>query len=398
VKLLLWLAAAAAVVSSLTPAPAPDKWTVVIMGDTKGYLSPCGCTEPMTGGIVRRAEALAGLDLQRTLVLDVGRLAGGISRQDQIKAETLAEAMGYYHADAALLTAEDLQNGPGFVANLANLGKFTWLGRLQAPEGVAVDAETSKGPFQIASDDPRIPAAIEPGTNIVLTSGGPDRARKLAHDHPGLRLVAYRSSSLTTSAVKVGQTLLVSCGEKGKGLVKAEWSGGKFTAATGFELGPRFDTTRPSQLAQEVAGVFRRYLRRIEGEKLVEALPREQTAEFAGTGTCAPCHASADAAWRKSDHAHALKTLETKGQARDPECLPCHVVGLVSTVGFKDRAATPDFADVGCESCHGPLKAHADKPASNKAPKVGAQSCAPCHNLEHSPGFSFDRAWPKIAH
>lgn len=397
-KPLLWPAAFLAVAGGVfAPRPA-EKWTVVIMGDTKGYLSPCGCTSPMTGGIVRRAQSLSGLNREKSLVLDMGRLAGGISRQDQIKAEALAEAMAYCRADAALLTAEDLQNGPGFAANLANLGKFTWLGRLQTPDGITVQTEMVKGPFKIATDDPTVPGTIEPGTNIVLTSGGADRARQLAHDHPSLRLVAYRSSSLTTAPTRTGQTLLVSCGEKGKALVRAEWSAGKFSTASGFELGPRFDTAAPSPAAQEVAGVFRRYLRRIEGEKLVEALPREQTAEFAGSRTCAPCHATADAAWRKSDHAHALKTLETKGQARDPECLPCHVVGLGSTVGFKDRTATPDLADVGCESCHGPLKAHADKPASNKAPKVSAQSCAPCHNLEHSPAFSFDRAWPKIAH
>lgn len=397
-KLLLWSVASLAVLGGVSaPSPA-EKWTVVIMGDTKGYLSPCGCTEPMTGGIGRRAQALAGLDAQKTLVLDMGRLSGGISRQDQIKAETLAEAMGYFRVDAALLTGEDLQNGPGFAANLASLGKFTWVGKLQVPEGVAVEAGKSKGPFQVAGDDPTASGDIEPGANIVITSGGVDRARRLAQDHPSLRLVAYRSSSLTTSPTKVGQTLLVSCGEKGKGLVKAEWSGGKFTTVTGFELGPRFDTSTPSPAAQEVAGVFRRYLRRVEGEKLVEAMPREQTADFAGSKACAPCHAAADAAWRKSGHAHALRTLETKGQGRDPECLPCHVVGLGSTVGFRDRSTTPKLADVGCESCHGPLRAHSEKPAANKAPQIGAPSCASCHNLEHSPGFSFERAWPKIAH
>ena len=397
-KLLLWFAAAATLAGGLVSVPQQQKWSVVIMGDTQGYLSPCGCTSPMMGGIVRRAQALAGLDPERTLVLDMGRLSGGLARQDQIKAECLAEAMGSYKVDAVLLSSVDMQYGPGFTANMAELGHFAWIAPGSTPPEVPVQAGLTKGPFKVVADNPASPGKVEAGTNIVITAGGADRARELAAKHPALKLVAYRSSSLTTKPEKVGQTLLVCVGEKGKALIKAEWSGGKFMSASGFELGPSLDVAQPSPAAKEVAATFQRYLRRVEGEKLVEAMPRDKTADFAGSATCAPCHATADAAWRKSAHAHALKTLEVKGQARDPECLPCHVVGLASTVGFRDRTTTPQLADVGCESCHGPLKAHAAAPATEKAPKVGAQSCAKCHNLEHSPGFKFDQAWPKIAH
>lgn len=397
-KLLLWLVAALAVGCGVAAPRPADTWTVVIMGDTQGYLSPCGCTSPMTGGIVRRAQALDGLDPARSLVLDMGRLSGGLTRQDQLKAEALAESMAYYRVDAALLSEEDLRSGPGFAGNLAALGKFRWIGRVFTGPGMEILTDMAKGPFGVTVDDPSQPVAVQPGTNIVLTTGGQDRARKLATEHPSLRLVAYRSSSLTTKPVKVGQTLLVSCGERGKALVRAEWSGGSFKSATGIELGPGFDVSRPSPAAQEVAGVFWRYLKRVEGEKLVEALPRTDSASFAGSAACAPCHAAADAAWRKSGHAHALKTLEDKGQGRDPECLPCHVVGLDSKVGFRDRVTTPGLADVGCESCHGPLQKHATAPATEKPARVGPDTCAKCHNLEHSPGFDFAKAWPKIAH
>ncbi len=405
-RLVLWAGATALFVSGLLAPRGAPGWTVVIMGDTQGYLSPCGCTSPMMGGIVRRAEALSDLDPDKSLVLDMGRLSGGLGRQNEMKAECLAESMSSYHVDASLLSSEDLALGPGFAANLASLGRFAWISATERPESTPVQGDFAKGPFLVVADDPGRPGAsgqsldsVSPGdVTVVLTTGGLERARELARAHPTVALVAYRSSTLTLQPEREGKTLLLSCGENGKGILRATWDGKKFQSVKAVELGPQFDVTNPSKAARQVADAFHRYLVRVDKESLVDLVDRSPTKPYAGNSACASCHASADAAWRKSEHAHALRTLEEKGQARDPECLPCHVVGLASTVGFKDRKTTPDLADVGCESCHGPLKEHAVLPASEKPPKIGADTCAKCHNIEHSPGFQFDKAWPKIAH
>lgn len=398
-KLFLWLAAALAFATAATPHRPDDEWTVVIMGDTQGYLSPCGCTYPMSGGIVRRAQALAGQDSSKTLVLDVGHLSGGLGRQNEMKAECLAEAMSSFKVDAAVLAGDDLRLGPGFVTNLSSLGRFVWLSASPEVVNVPVQDRFTKGPFRVfLADEAGADSDWKGSGSIVLVDGDVAKARELAGNHSGLAMVVYRSSTAPREPERVGDTLLVSCGARGKAIVQARWSGGKFVTAKTVELDPQWDAAKPSTTAKEVAGAFRRYLGRVEREGLVEAMPRTATPEYAGPKTCSPCHQAAATAWAKSAHNHALTTLEDKGQARDPECLPCHVTGLDSTVGFRTRKATPTLADVTCESCHGPLKRHAAAPAAEKPPKVGRQVCATCHTLEHDPRFDFDKAWPKIAH
>ena len=100
------------------------------------------------------------------------------------------------------------------------------------------------------------------------------------------------------------------------------------------------------------------------------ALPDYAYASFKYVGTegC-KCHKSEISDWERSKHARAfdlLKPGKKKGAKKkanlDPEkdyttevkCLPCHVTGLDREGGYKNMAATPAMAGVGCESCHGP--------------------------------------------
>src|SRR5258706_7243036 len=59
---------------------APRKLSIVISGDTAGWLMPCGCTSNQSGGLLRRATYLA--DLKKSgdsIYLDAGGAAGGTS-------------------------------------------------------------------------------------------------------------------------------------------------------------------------------------------------------------------------------------------------------------------------------------------------------------------------------
>ncbi|MES1227789.1 MAG: multiheme c-type cytochrome [Armatimonadota bacterium] len=93
-----------------------------------------------------------------------------------------------------------------------------------------------------------------------------------------------------------------------------------------------------------------------------------------------------------------MQTLAARGHDRDPECLPCHVVGLTSSKGFQSPKLTPDLVGVGCESCHGPGTAHSASPKLVRIPKVAGSTCGSCHTVNTSPNFSFEKFWKKIKH
>ena len=74
------------------PPKGNDVYTLVIAGDVHGYLSPCGCTKPMVGGIKRWATLVKSLAQQgKSVVLVNGGLSGGIGRQQELKVEALSD-------------------------------------------------------------------------------------------------------------------------------------------------------------------------------------------------------------------------------------------------------------------------------------------------------------------
>ena len=174
-------------------------------------------------------------------------------------------------------------------------------------------------------------------------------------------------------------------------------------------------------LVDKNPGVSHRQLQRNAYNKKVKGLffARLETMDrvkkespFVGQAACTACHQQADALWQASRHAKAIKTLERVGKQYDPECLACHVLGLEQG-GFLSAELTPQFANVQCENCHGPSRAHAAQiklppgpPPGAPAPgagqptsqRPGEATCRTCHVGSHSPKFDFAIYWPKIVH
>ncbi len=126
-------------------------------------------------------------------------------------------------------------------------------------------------------------------------------------------------------------------------------------------------------------------------------------ADFVGSAACASCHAAASESWATSRHAHAMATLRKTGDDADPACVTCHVVGYGTGRGFAGDAATPQFAEVGCEACHGPRSVHVairSGPVQRREEPVSAARavCTACHDEKHDPNFRFETHWPRIAH
>ncbi|HKP12262.1 MAG TPA: multiheme c-type cytochrome, partial [Blastocatellia bacterium] len=125
--------------------------------------------------------------------------------------------------------------------------------------------------------------------------------------------------------------------------------------------------------------------------------PVSQESAYVGASTCGQCHATQYAVWEKTGHAHAMATLERKSQQFDNECVRCHVVGF-NNGGFQSLISTPQLANVQCEACHGPGRAHIAAPAKGFGFMPTPTGCVQCHTKDNSPDFNFATYWPKIQH
>ena len=405
---------------ALAARPAEPDWTVVLSGDADGYLAPCGCTSPMQGGMKRRGTALHGGE--RLVRLDNGGLAGGLDRQSVLKGETAAQALARADVDAANLNAGDARLGVGAALSLARLsGNRLVSTSLRTSATLPVPAWREAGPFLIGGATAR-PDVLASGLReetikpeeaadrlvreaegrglapILLFDGSRTQATALAQAVPALRLVTYRSTGRPPAVLDaVGTCALASPGERGKGVARLVWRGDRFVSATLQTLGPEIpDDTGAKALYDD-------YLREVTREGLLDKAPHVPSGGFSGNARCGSCHGAALKVWKASGHAHALATLEGQDHGRDPDCVPCHVVGSSPkgsppTMAFRSRTQTPQLADVGCESCHGAGAAHSANPLKVSLPKIGRASCKPCHTLENSPNFDFDRYWAKVRH
>jgi hypothetical protein len=111
--------------------------------------------------------------------------------------------------------------------------------------------------------------------------------------------------------------------------------------------------------------------------------------DYGSTTACGYCHPKAVEQWKTTDHAHAFATLVRAKRDRDPECLGCHTVGFLQTGGTRDMPmARGQFADVGCEACHGPSAAHV-RSVDKKLGTVRAvdpAACLGCHTPDQNVG------------
>lgn len=403
--------------AALAPTPAEEGFTLVMGGDTDGYLAPCGCTKPMSGGIQRRASAVRMLVQGRKAgVLENGGLISGTGRQSELKAETLGELLRQLGADAINVGPAEARAGRGTLQALRTLtdGRLTSLSVAPSPTN-PLPPHTVVGPFLVggASALPgelagvlgEKPVPLEQAAAhlvrdaesaqlvpVLMLQGSRANAGAIAQAHPAIRLILYRSSGSPAQPESVGSTLLVTPGEFGKHVLRLVWRKDRFQDYAAIHLGP----DHPDD--PDAARLYARYLQRVTDEDLLGKLPRPGDDAFAGNKRCGVCHGEAQSVWKSSAHSGALKTLAQDGHDRDPDCVGCHVVGLDSTKGFRSLKDTPHLADVGCESCHGAGAAHAKAPFSAPMPKVGEASCSPCHTPSHSPTFLFADYWAKVKH
>jgi len=402
-KVALWGAALLPFIMGAIAKQEPSKnWTLIIGGNTAGYLSPCGCTKPMAGGIRRRATKTEELAEKASFIIETGPIVGAPGRQSEIKAETLAESLKAMKVDVLALSSKDLVLGDPGIAAVERLSNTTVLGTENS--GVFVGARCAvlsdgiNPAFTQLNAISRAKELVQSAREsavpaIYVTNFDRDVAIQIAEAVPQLDVIVYSSkSSPRTGEDRIGKTWLLTPGPQGQYVTSIIFTGEGFESPVVNSLGPDVHDH------PDVSRYFDRYLDRVRSEKLVEMMPKVSDAVYAGTEACRSCHENEYKIWKESKHAQAFATLEADKHDADPDCVSCHVVGVESTNGFIAKERTPQFIDVGCESCHGAGEKHVLKPKESKLPTVGAEACAKCHNLQHSPTFDFALYWAKIKH
>lgn len=364
--------------------PQPKAPTLIISGNFQGKLTPCGCTRPMSGGIRRLSSLVA--NSSGAVWVDTGGWVTGSGAQDVMKAEAVADTFGQLGVTAVLRTPAETTLGESTVANLAEAVGKPWVNEsaVETSDFWIGGSVSGDEPVQLGRWLKEAPAGKK---TVWMTNRPLPEALELS----GPDVVVYRSEGSPELAPRqAGRTWWVSPGSKAKMAVVI--SMGAKPAYKRVELTEEFpDEPRANR-------VFEAYLDRVSQAKLIERLPRHSTEAFSGNEKCGSCHPSQAASWTKSRHARALATLEKLREDRDPDCLPCHVVGLESTRGFRDRKTTPELANVGCEACHGPSENHAADPYHIHLNPVKLTGCVSCHNADNSPGFNPQEAWKTISH
>lgn len=391
------------------PATSSEKWTIAISGNTRGYLSPCGCTQPMSGGIRRRNTVIHQLRASgKSLYIDAGGFVEGTSRQDALKAEALAEAAAAADVDGIAVTRSEWNLGEGALGSLSRLAGDRFIStEIDLGSNVPAKSCVSDGPFRIFTQGVDAPTwgsvrqtliseiestQMSKQIPIILLSGNRDAAESMAKSISGPGLVVYRSTgSPTAEPEMIGEVLICTPGDKGKELLTVVYEQGKFSTIRIHGLAPNVsDDPKTSR-------IYSAYKLRVDREKLLEAIPKFETPRYAGSASCSPCHTITYELWKKSKHFVSMQTLEADHSHRDPDCVGCHVTGLDSKSGYKAFSAPTQFGSVGCESCHGPSYSHAKNPKIRTS-GASLKSCSKCHTSETSPKFDFKAYWDAIKH
>ncbi len=404
--------------SSLSGHRSDQVQTLVLYGNMEGSLAPCGCTNPMSGGIVRAATVmrqLSGSGGAHLVVL--GGYVTGRTRQDELKVETLGEFARSVKAAGLELSDDVAALGPGELVEMDQLSDHAlFSSSMENAALVQVKPIVHTGEFLVASlsgSPEKVSAPVQgqpvsknesisdliesakgSGSVAVLVTEEDDTgAAELARRYPALDVIVYRSTTDPPgNPLIVGDTTLVTTGFHGKEVVSLTFDGRRRSRYDVFALGPEVAGDRSA------SELYKSYLQRVGDEHLLEAWPRSKTASYAGSQTCASCHEDAYHVWAASGHARAFRDLRSKGHELDPDCVSCHVVGLSSFQGFYSAMKTPQLAAVGCESCHGPGAAHSLAPRQVSIKRISFRVCDSCHTPDNSPDFDVKKFWPLIRH
>lgn len=409
--------------------PAPQgPVTIVVSGDTKGWLVPCGCTSNQSGGLLRRSTYVEELRQTSSVVLvDAGGAPGGTSPYDLMRFEAMlrgevdmriaAHNLGIAEAAFGAKTLRELQLKSGVPFLSANLVDAE--GRLLQPAfqrvssggldvaiiGVTSTKSTGEG-IHVLEPKPAVLKTLrefttKPDRIVVLAYLPEQELEDLARQLPEVTAVIGGPTGQAVAPRMLGPTIVAAATNKGKFLVELPLNSTTPDETSGkiVELGPAFadHDHQVANLKHFLSELAQRDFTPTETSFAPAKSLSGENDSLAGSESCRDCHAKAYLSWQETHHAAAWQTLIEKEFQVDPYCQQCHTTGYGRPGGFVSAKQSAEMGGVGCESCHGPSRKHVEQPKT-RTPWNAADRCLACHDHENSPTFEFETYWEKIRH
>ena len=400
---------------------------VIVSCDTAGWIVPCGCSSKQAGGLLRRATYVQDLRKSADVLLaDAGGAPGGVSAYDRLKFEavlrgeiemqTVAHNIGAAEAELGAQSLREINeklHAPLISSNVFDAESKEIVpshriiaigGRRIAVAGV-LSRKYSRHGLQI--DDPheslmRLVRILSGQFDhlLILAYLPEEELETLVARIPEADMIVGGPTQQTIAPRRAGPSIWGATTNRGKFLVQLERSGQDPWVGKIVELDHLIadDDAQSKNLKR-----FRDDLSRIDfaasQTSFAPVLAGDSPKEFmiAGTEACQKCHANDCRHWSDSQHAQAWKTLVAKESQMDPYCQQCHTTGYGQPGGFLSMAAGSLRHNVGCESCHGPARAHVLQPATRTIYNA-RDRCIQCHDHDNSPQFDYDKFWTTIAH
>ena len=320
---------------------------LVVSGDTKGWIMPCGCASNQSGGLPRRgAYVNLARKTSNVIVADVGGAPGGTSQYDRVKFASILAGEVAMGLVAHNLGSAEIRLGPDELRRLAAVTSVP----LVSANTVDAQGRPIAQPMRVATiagykiafvgvvspryatdlvrvSDPRAAVvealALRSGqydTAVVLAYTPTDELESLAVALPEVDIVVGGPTLQSIQPHRTGpKTLLASATNKGKFLARfdAPRSGSTGTwRGQIVELDDRL-ADDPAQLAN--LEQYKRELTRLDlpasetGFVGALALQANTGLRIAGTESCRKCHEHDGQSWDHSRHAHAWSTLVQSG-------------------------------------------------------------------------------------
>lgn len=99
-------------------------------------------------------------------------------------------------------------------------------------------------------------------------------------------------------------------------------------------------------------------LKKAMGAKAYDDAINSRDYSYVGNSKCRLCHRNFFLGRKNDPHDHAMESLVSSENEKNPHCLRCHSTGHGTPTGFVDMGQTPRLANVQCEGCHGPGNIH----------------------------------------
>ncbi len=410
--------------------------SIVISGDTAGWITPCGCTANQSGGLERRATLLRTLGpSDQTVYLDAGGSVAGKSEYQQVKLQSILRGDQLMGLEAHNVGAPETQLAPETLIQIGLAANSQWVSanltvdhandatqsailpyRILVRKGVrilitgVVDPSLVKNRQWKAKDPSSSVLSVlgkeKQDITVVLAYMDEPNLRSLAESLPEVDFIVGGPTGQMLIPSNVGPVTIMSATNKGKFLARIElqkegkdWKAikrGPIEVSSTFDREPAQSKNLDAYLSElaerDFASTETGLVSNIHSNG-----SHSMGYQIAGSHTCIACHTASDQAWHSSKHSHAWKTLMDKRSHVDPSCQQCHTTGYGIPGGFEQVFKSEPLVNVGCESCHGPSQAHAGDPKI-MTPFLSREQCVRCHDHENSPEFDYAKYWEKIKH